>query len=313
MGTAESAGVPAEGASAAGTPTTSVPTPANAPTARATGNPEALSPKRLVLTLITFFGYSFIARQLGDTWMEQLTDEPLMAFQLFASLGTLCAAGLVYLAFSLRRSYKNSAMYTVFVTFVVCVALYLSLTFTGAMGVLCLVPLFMLRKMLLFLTVFFAREFGPEGRMLRAFCVGMVSVELGNVFQTAFFDAVDGLPYGTAAGSLVILAFMVYTVVVEWSQFFRKGQVDALPRSDADGPDTLAAAIARMSEENGLSARETEVLERLAAGRNAEYVSRTLGVAVSTAKSHIAHIYRKTGYNSQQRLMDALEEMAEGE
>ena len=67
-----------------------------------------------------------------------------------------------------------------------------------------------------------------------------------------------------------------------------------------------------MSEECDLSARETEVLACLASGRNAEYVARTLGIAPSTAKTHIAHIYRKTGFNSQQRLMDALAEGAPG-
>lgn len=71
-----------------------------------------------------------------------------------------------------------------------------------------------------------------------------------------------------------------------------------------------APCLGTLSREYGLSKRETEVLACLAAGRNAEYIARTLVIAPSTAKSHIAHIYRKTGFNSQQRLMDAIEERA---
>ena len=268
---------------------------------------------RSVLTMLTFFAYSFIARQLTDTWMERLTDEPLFLFQLFAALGTLLAGSLVYLAFSLRRSYKNPAMYTVFVTFVVCLALYFSLTFTGHLGVLCLVPLFMLRKMLLFLPLYFARGFGRGRQAFQMFCLAMLAVELGNLFQTAFFEAMASMPGGVeVAGSLSMLACMVYIVLVEWSQFFKIEKVDVLAEECAVATDPMAEAVKRMSEECDLSARETEVLACLASGRNAEYVARTLGIAPSTAKTHIAHIYRKTGFNSQQRLMDALAEGAPG-
>ena len=266
---------------------------------------------RNILKLLTFLAYSFIARQLTDTWMGGLTDEPLRAFQLLGALGTLCAAGLVYLAFSLRRSYKNPAMYTVFVTFVLCLALYLSLTLSGHLSALCLIPLFALRKMMLFLAVYHARGFGRGVQALRMFYLAMLFVELGNLLQTAFFQTlglVAGVP--EAVGTLAMLACMVYIVTVEWSQFFRTSGFDVLADAAA-APDPMAAAVGRMSEAYGLSARETEVLSCLAAGRNAEYVSRTLGIAPSTAKSHIAHIYRKTGFNSQQRLMDALAEPPE--
>ena len=276
--------------------------------------PEASGAPRAILTLFTFFAYSFIARQLADTWMERLTDEPLFLFQFFAALGTILAAGIVYLAFSLRRSYKNPAMYTVFVAFIVCLALYFSLTFTGHLGALCLVPLFALRKMLLFLPIYFARGFSQGTQGLRAFCLAMFFVELGNLFQTAFFEIMSFAPWGLEiAGSLSMLACMAYIVFVEWSQFFKIEKVDVFAENLASPADSMAKAVARMSQEYGLSSRETEVLTCLASGRNAEYVARTLGIAPSTAKTHIAHIYRKTGFNSQQRLMDALSGEGAGE
>lgn len=64
----------------------------------------------------------------------------------------------------------------------------------------------------------------------------------------------------------------------------------------------------RVSERYALTPRETEVLALLARGRNAEYISGALTVSPATVKSHIYHIYRKLGINSQQRLMDIVDE-----
>lgn len=52
-----------------------------------------------------------------------------------------------------------------------------------------------------------------------------------------------------------------------------------------------------------LTAREAEVFELLARGRNAAFISDMLGVSPSTIKTHIYHIYQKLGINSQQQLI----------
>ena len=57
-----------------------------------------------------------------------------------------------------------------------------------------------------------------------------------------------------------------------------------------------------------LTPRETEVFALLAKGRNAEYIAGQLMVTPATIKSHIYHIYQKLGVNSQQRLMDLVDE-----
>jgi DNA-binding CsgD family transcriptional regulator len=58
-----------------------------------------------------------------------------------------------------------------------------------------------------------------------------------------------------------------------------------------------------------LTSREAEVFILLAKGRNAEYIGERLFVSPATVKSHIYHIYRKLGINSQQRLMNVVEEV----
>lgn len=56
-----------------------------------------------------------------------------------------------------------------------------------------------------------------------------------------------------------------------------------------------------------LSQREAEVFVCLAKGRNAEYIQQKLFISSNTAKTHISHIYRKMGINSQQRLIDLVD------
>ena len=60
-----------------------------------------------------------------------------------------------------------------------------------------------------------------------------------------------------------------------------------------------------------LSQREMEVFLCLAKGRNAEYIQQKLFISSNTAKTHIGHIYRKMGINSQQRLIDMVDRETE--
>lgn len=45
----------------------------------------------------------------------------------------------------------------------------------------------------------------------------------------------------------------------------------------------------------------------LAKGRNADYIQQKLFISSNTAKTHIGHIYKKMGINSQQRLIDLVD------
>ncbi|WP_180326626.1 response regulator transcription factor [Raoultibacter phocaeensis] len=62
-----------------------------------------------------------------------------------------------------------------------------------------------------------------------------------------------------------------------------------------------------------LSARETEVFELLARGRNRVYISKELYISDNTTRTHMKNIYRKLGVHSQQELIDLLEGKILGE
>jgi len=66
--------------------------------------------------------------------------------------------------------------------------------------------------------------------------------------------------------------------------------------------------VAGVCECYRLSAREKEVFAYLARGRNAQYIQYKLVLANGTVKTHILHIYQKLGVNSQQQLIDLIDE-----
>lgn len=57
----------------------------------------------------------------------------------------------------------------------------------------------------------------------------------------------------------------------------------------------------------GLSQRETDVLFLLAKGRTIGFIAEELHVSFNTAKSHIRHVYVKTGVHTRQELLDLVE------
>jgi DNA-binding CsgD family transcriptional regulator len=65
--------------------------------------------------------------------------------------------------------------------------------------------------------------------------------------------------------------------------------------------------LTHFAERQGLTNREGEVLVYLAKGRNAGYIAKKLSITTATAKTHIKHLYAKTGAHTHQELLDMLE------
>lgn len=62
-----------------------------------------------------------------------------------------------------------------------------------------------------------------------------------------------------------------------------------------------------LSDECGLTKREREVLGLLARGRSGVFIQNELVVSYNTVKSHVKHIYMKTGAHTHQELIDLVE------
>lgn len=62
-----------------------------------------------------------------------------------------------------------------------------------------------------------------------------------------------------------------------------------------------------VSEANGLSKRQYEVLVLIVQGRSAKYISQALSISLSTAQTHTRNIYYKVGVHSRQELIDMVD------
>ncbi len=69
-------------------------------------------------------------------------------------------------------------------------------------------------------------------------------------------------------------------------------------------PESTVSALA---QEYGLTARESDVLRLVVAGRNTPVIQRELSISRSTAQTHLRHIYQKFSVHSRQELLDRIE------
>lgn len=118
-------------------------------------------------------------------------------------------------------------------------------------------------------------------------------------------------------GSIVLISclatVLILIIVLSAVPFATNVDVESL-FANAELPDKQLAALtwndacSSLCEEHGLTPREREVFSYLARGRNADHIAGELFISVHTAKTHTGRIYRKFEVNSQQQLIDAVEE-----
>lgn len=101
-------------------------------------------------------------------------------------------------------------------------------------------------------------------------------------------------------------------IFVLWSLLLLKlrvGTILAPASSPAMGCD--ADALERFAERYQISPRESEVLERLALGQTYDKIADELCISLSTAKTHIGRIYRKTGVSNKVELVYLMQKSTE--
>ncbi len=69
--------------------------------------------------------------------------------------------------------------------------------------------------------------------------------------------------------------------------------------------------VRRLSDEGGLTPRESQVFEYLARGRNVEFISEEFVISKQTTKTHVSKIYKKLKVHSHQELLTLIEERRE--
>lgn len=142
---------------------------------------------------------------------------------------------------------------------------------------------------------------------------------LGGILGTAAMAMVDSNMLSTQAVILGLALFFFGFIWLGFRDFsFTRAirGVDAIEgfeplhvtEQEIAGPsDWLENRCHALAEHASLTPRETEILELLARGRNAQFIMDTLVITRNTAKAHIRHVYTKLGIHSQQELLTLVE------
>ena len=136
-------------------------------------------------------------------------------------------------------------------------------------------------------------------------------------FSVGFAISV-GLVTAFSASSMVILAvILVDMALLVLSSVIGMEDQRALDESTeqvvhmAEAEVSLSDMCASLGEKHALSAREVEVLELLAQGRDPSRIQEQLFLSYHTVRNHIKSIYRKLNVHSRQELLDVMEDETE--
>lgn len=156
----------------------------------------------------------------------------------------------------------------------------------------------------------------PQGALM-VITSGFAVSSIGSFFGFLFADLIHAaaLTYpdlpalATAGFAFVLLAY----IQLGMKSYRFSQQFDRVVPIDEDGVaskasilnnDIYNARFELISQDRGLTAREKEVAQLLARGRNGAYIQEKLVISRNTTKTHIRHIYNKLEVHSQQELID---------
>lgn len=146
--------------------------------------------------------------------------------------------------------------------------------------------------------------------VIRYFALGRFANALGMaagwLFALGLISMLNSTETILAYGSIILVSLLVILLAV----LNRPGiKISTSSPTDEDRMvrRSWKQCCTEICEESGLSSREVEVFVLLARGRTARMICEKLFISESTAKSHIYHIYRKTGFHSHQELINKVE------
>lgn len=147
-------------------------------------------------------------------------------------------------------------------------------------------------------------------RAVQVIAVAMIAEQVGILLGIVSGIVVDRIAIGTFESS-IFLAAMNYALLLACFALLRRYDSRPILSDDAPAETSLSGdsriAVDRFAENAQLTSREKQVAYFLAEGRNVPYISKKLFVSENTVKSHVRHIYEKSGVHNRQELLDELE------
>lgn len=159
----------------------------------------------------------------------------------------------------------------------------------------------------------------PREIALRLLFIGLsagAGMALGQLALSAL-DA-DGTERLFALVAVVILTDLAWRVVqivglpATARPLAEGGAAGDVVTEETQAAPAPSARIAAFEDAWGLSPREAQVAELLCQSRSVSYISQELGMAASTTKTHVRHVYEKAGVHSRSELQLLVERGAQG-
>ena len=159
----------------------------------------------------------------------------------------------------------------------------------------------------------------PSGALFVLACGGIASglgtfvgADLGHLVNLLLAVRSDAASAVTGAAVLLLFGYVLVGLRGFSIAETIRGVVPAVPVSPAPAApsrdDLFAQRCRELAEKDGLTAREREVMELLAHGRDSRHIQEALTLSYNTVKTHVKRIYRKLDVHSQQELIDLIEE-----
>ena len=142
----------------------------------------------------------------------------------------------------------------------------------------------------------------PPSPIIFMYSYMLIGLGLGLVVPQAMGDYYVNLPIIMVAVLLLASTWLVKDRKLKFG--WVNVNVDPMDTSR----DFFRYACKLVGHERSLTAREQEVLQRLAMGQNRSSISRDLFISEETVKSHTKNIYRKLDVHSRQELIDLVGE-----
>lgn len=155
-------------------------------------------------------------------------------------------------------------------------------------------------EMMRYVLIYMCVRLVSERAVPPVFCFGLLM---------AFHSAGATLGYTvvtTVGQDLLLTAFVLVAVLVVAMLFVSYGQFRLDAEASLDASDESSAALSSaeaFADRYDLTAREREVMELWTAGHNTAYIEDQLSISKYTVRTHLKHIYEKTGTNSKESLI----------
>lgn len=295
---------------------TRTPRSGNAPAPSALEDPVALSGNsgaptggRTVMYVLVVVGLSCLAAQLLR--LQETASAvvlPRYAPVLVSLLPTAAAAVVASVVATYAYVFRTSIVFQACISVVTVAGLLLMFNAMGPGGAaLAVSAASMCDHLIASLAICLFFDLACDAHV-RLRCIGaLVAVQMVGTSAAVGVTFVASDSVFLNAVVLTCMIAMALVVMGDIQGFAMKSYAREIGPAEAAGP-TIADRINEIASRCGLTAREREILQIWGTGHTSAYIEDRLGITRNTVRTHLNHIYEKTGAATKEQLLQLIEE-----